>query len=233
MFDDLKEDFYLHCARQYPNEGCGIIADDKFIPYPNISPDPEQYFQITNKAWKDHILQAVIHSHTNGNEYPSEADMKGSIESGLPWGIVPCTNGLNKEIFWFGEGVPTEKLIGRGFRHGVTDCYSLIRDWYLENAHIKLPDFIRGWEWWKNGKDLYLESYSKAGFEEVINEPLERGDLLLFKVRSKVINHAAVYLGDDLILHHPSSDKGYDPSKLSIREPVNRWIKFLQKTLRH
>ena len=47
---------------------------------------------------------------------------------------------------------------------GVSDCYSLIRDWYRTERGIALPEFPRDWEWWEYGGDLYAMGFAEAGF---------------------------------------------------------------------
>ena len=67
---------------------------------------------------------------------------------------------------------------------------------------ITLSQYERDDNWWDNGQDLYsLERLRAEGFELIDGEP-RRGDMILMQVRSPVPNHAGVYLGDDLMLHH-------------------------------
>jgi cell wall-associated NlpC family hydrolase len=47
-----------------------------------------------------------------------------------------------------------------------------------------------------------MENFAQAGFSPVDASDLQTGDCFLMQVASSVPNHAAVYLGDGLILHH-------------------------------
>jgi uncharacterized protein YjbI with pentapeptide repeats len=67
---------------------------------------------------------------------------------------------------------------------------------------VTLPDYVRFDEWWKRGENLYLENFAAAGFSVIDSADLHPGDCFLMQVASPVPNHAAVYLGDDMILHH-------------------------------
>lgn len=78
----------------------------------------------------------------------------------------------------------------------------MVRDYFELERGIVLPDFERNELWWERGENLYLENFKRAGFSEVPVEELAPGDGILFQVRAPVINHAAIYLGDDIILHH-------------------------------
>ena len=96
-------------------------------------------------------------------------------------------------------------LVGREFSHGVLDCYSLCRDWYFRERGVMLPDFERHDKWWDDGhSDLYTEHFAEAGFVEIDRKAIQPGDAVLMQVQSKnlVPNHAAIYIGDGLILHH-------------------------------
>ena len=119
--------------------------------------------------------------------------------SGLPWHIVGIPSEEWTRIEPSGYVAP---LVGRQWSHGVLDCYALVRDWFHQERGITLPDFDRFDEWWKRGKNLYVENFANAGFTDINFKDLQEGDCFLMQVASPVPNHAAVYLGDGLILHH-------------------------------
>jgi cell wall-associated NlpC family hydrolase len=97
-------------------------------------------------------------------------------------------------------------LVGRQFSHGVLDCYQLIVDWYQQERGITLKQFPRVDGWWDDGSsDLYTAGFESAGFVRISDgEQPQPGDGILMQIRSKngVPNHAAIYLGDGLMLHH-------------------------------
>lgn len=117
----------------------------------------------------------------------------------MPWHIVTWPNGEWVYLEPTGYEAP---LIGRHWSHGVLDCYSIIRDWYRLERGITLPDFERADEWWHKGQNLYVENFKAAGFTSVPMEELQPGDVLLMQVASRVSNHGAVYLGNNIMLHH-------------------------------
>jgi cell wall-associated NlpC family hydrolase len=123
-------------------------------------------------------------------------------------------------------------LIGRGFQHGVTDCYSYIRDWYRVERGVELPQFVRDWDWWKLGDDLYAKGFASAGFTEAHDAP-QRGDVLLYTVGSKVVNHGAIYEGGGVLSHHLATREPFDPNRLSTREAAARWERFRVHHLRY
>ena len=97
-----------------------------------------------------------------------------------------------------------DHLVGLPFKHGTQDCYSLVRRFYADNFSLGLTDYARPDDWWSVGLDLYNENYWTEGFRPFDGHPREwrPADLLLMAVRSRVANHAAIYLGDGKILHH-------------------------------
>lgn len=94
-----------------------------------------------------------------------------------------------------------DPIIGRPFVHGVWDCYGLIRDWYRQERGIELPNFERADGWWEQGENLYIDNYAAAGFVAHDAE-LQPGDVILMQYQASVVNHAGVYIGDGMMLHH-------------------------------
>lgn len=176
---------------------------------------------------------AIVHSHPNGLAFPSFADMRQQAASAVPWGIVVPPPHPDRGVFWFGDGI-TYPLMRRPYRHGVTDCYALIRDWYAAKAGLALIDRPRHWNWWQQGDDLYAAYFEQAGFYRLDDDArLQRGDIALAALLSPVLNHAMILLDDGLILHHPAGRHGFDAMRLPRVEPVERWRRYLQFWVRH
>ncbi len=230
-----------HAESEFPRESCGLVVGGAYRPCRNVAEDPEAAFQVprAEMAAAGGSLQAVVHSHPGGPRCPSEADMRGQMATAVPWGIVPVDagGGAPRALapFFWGDGSPPPPLVGRPFRHGVTDCYSLARDFYRLELGVALPDYPRSWGWWlaDPDQDLYMRHFASAGFREVDGLSAEVGDIALMQVRSRVANHAAVYLGSGMVLHQLGVGAEHDPSRLSCREPVARWRPFIRAWIRH
>jgi len=105
------------------------------------------------------------------------------------------------EVYFPERYFENTNLVGRPFLHGIFDCYTLIKDYYRRNFNLILPTNLqRTWEWWTQGENLYVDNASKYGFYEV--SEIKKNDVLIMKIQSPVPNHAAIYLGDNKILHH-------------------------------
>lgn len=214
-----------HARAEYPREACGLIVSGEYLPQVNTADAPERDFSISPSAYLalSGRIEAVVHSHpAQAGEHvcPSSADMRAQIDSVVPWGIVPVVAGEPGEPFFWGDSLPIRPLLKRPFIHGVTDCYGLIRDYYRLEGRGTLPQIPRDDEWWANGGDLYAEGLrSTPGLRLIERTAVRPGDMIFFEVRAKRTNHAGIYLGDGLILHHLYG-------KLSAREEVSRWMRF-------
>lgn len=221
---EIKED----AIKRYPEEACGLIVEDEYIPCDNVAESPETDFKIRPEEYIYHskraVIQAIVHSH---NDFPhaSKKDMQAQIATAVPWGVVNVKNKNVMGVFFWGDQLEMQDLLKRPFCHGVYDCYSLVRDYYRQQS-IMLPECPREWKWWENGEDLYMTGLEEAGFVRIDRDELEEGDGILFQVRSKVINHSAIYLGRGLMLHHLVN-------RLSRREPVGSWVKFATHFVRY
>lgn len=235
MFDQYAEQIRAGALASYPNEAVWLITAAGCHQVENVATDPTTTFRVAKlemvKAQAPGLL-AVVHSHPDYPDCPSEADMRGQISSGVPWGIVATDGEQTTPIRWWGhDGRPP--LVGRGFVHGISDCYALIRDYYAEEFAITLPEYPRSWEWWRNGQDLYSDGFASAGFRRIAADEARPGDMWFAQLRSPVPSHGGILLKHGLALHHPSGRLAVDPSRLSVREPIGRWLPYITHWMRH
>jgi cell wall-associated NlpC family hydrolase len=109
-------------------------------------------------------------------------------------------------------------LLGRQWVWGITDCWSLVRDYYKQERGIELKDYERTITPEEFMKDPLFESYAwRTGFRELRpDEKLQTGDVLLMSILDSTLNHVAIFLGDE-VLHHLTD-------RLSCREPYSPWL---------
>lgn len=198
-----------HAEACAPRECCGLAVVRKgklrYVPCCNLlagasadvfAIDPADYAVAEDMG----AIAAIVHSHVNESPQPSMADLVGIEESRLPWLIVNHPVGTWTLTEPSGYIAP---LTGRPFVHGVLDCYSLIRDWYIRERGILLPDgHPRAERWWEKGDDLYRQNFAAAGFVEIEECELQPGDVILMQNMAPVTNHGAIYLGENRILQH-------------------------------
>lgn len=231
---DVNEAIKEDAVKRFPIESCGLVLERQdgsvfYKPLDNLAPEPETSFRMDDR-YLLHVgpsLRAIVHSHPNGPNCPSKTDMEQQLAHAVPFGIV-STDGVGclPPFFW-GDQVPKQPLVGRGYQYGVTDCYSLVRDYYAELG-ISLREYPRDWEWWtKDGVDMYQSYFEKEGFKRISENEVREHDGFLAQIRSTTPNHAGVYVGNGLILHHLSAREPWDPTRLSRREPTGGWSKFI------
>lgn len=210
-----------HAEAVAPNECCGFIVSDHmdglefYYPCRNIADDPENFFEISAdefiEAEQLGEIVAVVHSHPNGEPKLSIADRQMQDLLGLDFWLV-----CNEELHFFPKIAP---LVGREFVHNQADCYNLFRDfYYLAGADFPLFEYES--EWYLKGQNLYLDNLERHGFKRLDSaENLQIGDVILMQVGADVPNHAGIYLGDQMVLHH-------SPKRLSKRDLYDGyWLK--------
>lgn len=90
-------------------------------------------------------------------------------------------------------------LIGLPWQYGINDCFSLVRRYYAL-AGVMLPDFKRP-ERLETSPSIFLEQAGALGFHETALSDLRAGDVLIMRLGTDAPMHAAVYVGDQRILH--------------------------------
>ena len=226
---DWKEKALEHAKEEDPKESVGLLLNIKgkkvYYPCRNLSTyshqcfilDPEDYVKADSLGQ----IISVIHSHPTTPAAASEADRISCEASGLPWHIV---NPKSEQWGYYEPEGYKPALKGRPWCWGVTDCWSLVRDWYLEEKGTELiegsrpitPDeFIENPVSEEDGDgNTFLLS---AGFRLLKpNEKLENGDVLLMSIMAPGLNHAAIFLNGE-VLHHLAD-------RLSCQEPYSEWL---------
>lgn len=221
----VNDEIIAHSSECGENESCGFVvrndSEDRYIRCKNISSTPHDNFEISADEWiaaenNGNTIVAVVHSHPNGIPLLSKLDQQSQQMTAVDWWLA-----CNGNIYKFRYMPP---LLGREFKHGITDCYTLMRDAY-HLAGINLPDFHRDDGWWDHGQNLYLNNISDHGFFRV--DSPQPGDVILICVGSSTPNHAAIYCGDQYILHH-------SPKRNSKRDLFDGfWLKYTHSIWRH
>lgn len=203
-----------HAAECYPKESCGLIVmasdGERYVACDNAHGKPTEHFRLSGEQFAEAEelgeVKAVVHSHPNASASPSHADRVQCELSELPWHILSIGMVDGKPDFGIqgycepcGFEAPLE---GREFAHGILDCFTLFKDFLWREYGIKVANYEREDDWWDKGQELYsMDRLNAEGFFQIKDEP-KRGDIILMNIKSKVPNHAGVYLGNGQMLHH-------------------------------
>lgn len=222
MYSEIETAIRKHALKEYPNECCGLVylEGNTVLKYKacrnalttnkteGFLLDPQDYYETSLMG----TVVGLVHSHPDMSAEPSELDLQVCDSNNLDCIIIGFPNGKRGPHEWYKRGAIRKEypMIGRPFVHGVIDCYTLTRDWYWENRKVILPDIYREDRWWERGLNIYEDHFDENGFVCVLKNPndedlkeLKVGQILLMNIASNVANHAAIYIGDGKILHHP------------------------------
>ena len=233
QFKEIK-DYTLSC---YPNEMCGIITENIFVPIDNVHENPEDNFTLNPVQIAPFFgkIDAIIHSHTRAIDKteildlrtPSYADVLGQKKTNIPWLIVG-TEGVTVTPPLTIPRIKNNNYIERPFIWFMNDCYSLVQDYYWFELGIDLPDHKADKDFTtirrRDGLfDNYIQEY---GFEEYNPLTVEflKGDIFLLDNGGAIRNHLGIYTGDGYVLHQ---------DMLSRREPVENFAYKIHKVLRY
>jgi len=209
----IKEESIKHS----PKECCGFIYFDKITykfdifpcynhaedPFNNFIISPRDYLACSNLG----KITACYHSHCNDNLQFSEIDKANNNT----YNILYILYNIKYDKFNFLNPSNSKKneYIGKPFILGKSDCFTLMQKYAKneENIDISFPkdfDYPRDL---KEVQDLYECNFKNQGFIKLDKSTkLQKSDGLMMMfpaISDKYPTHAAVYLGDGLILHQP------------------------------
>lgn len=223
--NDWKSDFKQHALLAYPNECLGFLFDNNT--YMPVSEGNDSYVNTTAKIFIEYedMIKAICHSHTSDKLWPSKVDMIAQMRSALPSALVFCKENICSEPLFFGDIVFRKEYLGRQYVSGITDCYTLIRDYYWFEKNIFLPEFPRDNNWHETMQDMYERHLNDVGVDKIELNSIKSGDVVLLKI-GKTISHAGIFIEPNLLLHHARG-------KYSIKEPLEKYSKFIKKVVRY
>lgn len=224
MREKLMNAIRRHVATEYPKEACGVVVQTRhsqiFIPCRNVAERPADTFTLSPDDYQAALAQGeiimIVHSHPDVvSLVPSEMDRIQCDWSGTEWGIMSWPDG---DFCTLTPRVERD-YVGRQWVLGYADCWTLIREYYRREFGLSLGDYSVPYEWWENGGErLYDDNWQHEGFVEVEPRDMQPGDIIMMSIQAGVTNHAAVFLGDNIILHHMSGH-------LSTRTPYGRYYR--------
>jgi len=203
------------------DEVCGLISivkgREKYFPCKNLADDAEDEFVICPDDWMEAEdageLVGVFHSHPNCSPKPSKTDLISCNYLDLPFYIVNPS--LNEWHYMEPTGYK-QPLIGRSWKWGTSDCWTLVIDYFAEKGLT-----IKNWTRPNKPEDILTNGIleriiPESGFK-IVEDEMQVGDLLLMKFVGPDPDHVAIYIGEQMVVHHLSG-------KLSSRDLYNQFL---------
>lgn len=231
VFKEIYPYLVEHAKEVAPLECCALIVNFKgklkYVKCTNIYHGlnnfiikPEDYANAEDLG----DIVAVAHSHVSQPARFSKVDLACLNKGNVPWVLYSI---LDDGIL---EKYPEHKIedyLNREYVYAVQDCYSIVQDYYIQELEIDLgPPPKQDPLDPTKGAGLY-KVYEEYGFYEIPMKDLQKGDCILMCNNSTEPNHAAIYLGDNVVLHHPAG-------RLSHRSIYGGyWMKNTWKCIRH
>tara|TARA_B100001093_G_scaffold492460_1_gene533617 strand:+ start:550 stop:1257 length:708 start_codon:yes stop_codon:yes gene_type:complete len=224
-----------HAKKNAPHEVCGLLAvykgKEKYFPCKNLAEILGEQFIIDPDDWvkteDSGEIIAVFHSHPQVPPLPSQADLASCEYLDLPFYIVTPET---EQWHYFEPSGYKKGLIGRQWVWDIQDCWSLITDWYKETKNISIRHWRRPASPQEFTKDPYFEKVLLgSGFIELNDEDdTQKEDVLLMDTTDTgKLDHVALYIGDQTILHHCVK-------RLSCREIYDqKYIEWTKKRYRY
>jgi len=217
----IKKHIKDHALEDSPNECCGLIVEKdtthKVFECRNISTSPLISFSLDPldylKCSAQGEIKSVYHSHLEEEEF-SEADKTNSSYHNVNYIMFNIKDNSFRE---FNPKKQRTLYLNKPFKVGVNDCFTLVRDYLRENTKTQLPQevceaysFGARKENLQQAIDLIDEvalSYAKKDFLKIDisqMDDLKKNDILVIGLReSNTPFHLAVYLGNNMVIHHP------------------------------
>lgn len=234
-----KSKIEAHTLKFYPEEICGFLTANDFIPVYNKADNRVDSFKIDALdfiKYKDKAI-AIVHSHTRPLKQaelfdlraPSYQDYLAQKETGLPWLIVGCESITVTDPIQFPR-IRSQEYVGRRFQWFLNDCYNLVQDYYYFELGIELPESKISHDFLdlrshNNIFDSGFENYrfEQYGFQEIKLDQIQENDLIIIDQGGYKANHLGIYT-QGKILHQ---------AMVSALVPFETFLGRIHKVLRY
>lgn len=232
--DFIKED----SLARFPEESCGLIIDNTKTFRCNNSHEgnKKEHFKIDNREYlaasKTGKITGIYHSHTSFKKEFSILDKTISEEFKLKLVLYHCPD--DSFLYYEPNGF-NNPYVGKKFKWGKSDCFSLIKNYYRGELGIDLDEEVkdRDKDFFRNNLDIfnkykYVDIAKRNGLTVYGNkEKLLKNDIILFRNKTSGTFHFAIYIDDNSILHLP--DHGVSRISLLTQEKSEDIFSIIRK----
>lgn len=195
-----------HAKQVFPEESCGAIINNEYVPFENKADEKEEFFiiddEVFDSAYLAGVVEVIIHSHNNSPR-ASIGDQVQQKELVVPFGIINLVNNSCTHFVFFGDSIDMEPLKKRHFFYGVWDCFSLMRD-YLKLQHdFDIENVPREYGWWMKNESMFESFFDRDDIDFISEPDIQPNDLLFYNLHgTRYLNHCAIMKEDGLVFHH-------------------------------
>lgn len=217
--NNIKNQIKELALKEIPNEICGLILvsgqSNLIYPCKNISNNKNKFFELSPLDF----LRAV--DKTNNKVIGFYHSQEHRSPSALDW-IVSQGHNLYSLIYSWKEDefyeidkvqIKYKDYLYKKFKWGVSDCFTLAKEFYKKEYNINVDNYNYGEDWYKKDSNLITDNYKKEGFIKIDFKEIKEGNVVVFSDR-----HFGIYLEKDLLLHSKRN-------KYSIIEPLTEEMK--------
>jgi proteasome lid subunit RPN8/RPN11 len=235
LTDLQKEKIEEYTFSCYPEEMCGFLTKDDFVPVQNCAEDKLNSFKISDvdtAKWFSKAI-AIVHSHTRELKKqevldlrtPSYADFENQKRTGKPWLIVGCESLTVTESLQFPR-TQNCKYEGRRFQWFINDCYNLVEDFYLFELGITLKERVvtEDYTQLRSMNNIFEQFISDYGFKEIPFEQLQENDLVLLDSGGFVSNHLGIFTKGQIL--HQGMVSAYVPFETFLGR-INKVLRYV------
>lgn len=202
---DFRFSIIQHSLEDRPKEACGYIREEhgvrEAIRCSNTAHDPTKSFRISPVEYtRDYLagkILATYHSHPESDSSASPHDEETVKNMLVPMYIYSTLTAEMSAIV--PDNMRKAPYEGRHYLPLVYDCATLVQDYFENELGIKSPFLPRTWKDGEFGHSKLVQYMIEQGFERALVP--KKYDVILMNLRSSLPNHAAVYLGDSVMLH--------------------------------
>lgn len=228
---DIVNQALRHSLKFQERESCGVfvLESDRytvnFIPFINEDTYDINHFISNDKRFYEYYIQknilSLYHSHIDYNSEPSELDVNISESLSLPSFIFSLKD--KSQYLYYPNSYKPKPLESRVFIPYFQDCITFTKDFYELELNIKLNKTIKNWARQGKSSNLFLINNMESNFLNVDFSCIESYDIIVFKPNLDRVFHLGIYLGDNIVYHHPIY--GYPKKELFLTEHSNKVYK--------
>lgn len=197
---EIREKIKKLAAEQPKEEICGLVVNSEVFSCKNISISPSENFVLSPldylNASKKGKITAIYHSHIGLKEDASLIDRDSAAKHNLPI-ITYNLKTDNFDVFSQNLGI---SHVGKDFKLGKSDCFTLFVNYYKEELGIDIPGVDT--QNYSNNS-IFFTKPDFFGFQAVQDK--RQHDILLSRQNDR--NHIFIYLGYNKVLHQPINAK--------------------------